>query len=71
MRRVIAALGVVSLLFVGGTAMRADAGKGNKNNQCQDGQDNDKDGLVDTADPDCASPADPHEGPEVPIKGAP
>ena len=32
--------------------------------QCSDGVDNDGDGLVDMADPDCSSPSDTTEGPE-------
>jgi len=59
-------LGVVSvllcLLFVGGTTMAtvADAAAGgrSKAEKCQNGKDDDKDGLIDCADPDCfANPA--------------
>ena len=34
--------------------------------QCSDGIDNDFDGLVDTADPDCLNEDDPLEGPCIP-----
>jgi hypothetical protein len=33
--------------------------------QCSDGVDNDGDGLIDMEDPDCSSPSDETEGPEV------
>jgi hypothetical protein len=33
--------------------------------QCSDGIDNDGDGLIDMEDPDCSSPSDETEGPEV------
>jgi murein DD-endopeptidase MepM/ murein hydrolase activator NlpD len=39
--------------------------------QCADGIDNDGDGLADLEDPDCASPTDNTEAPEVTVKVAP
>lgn len=71
MRKIIVGIGMVVMLVVG-TASIADAEhvkdgasssrKSPKNSQCQDGQDNDKDGLIDLADPDCKASSTPLEG---------